>query len=115
MSQIDQEKAFVSRLKQSLDQRLDKLDDETTTQLYAARQKALRSLPQSRPRWLAVGGWSAAAVSLLLVMVLWNTDGQSPDSPGFIEDLELLSTNEDIEFIEDLDFYLWLDDEQQVV
>lgn len=114
MNQDAREKQFVSRLKDRLDQRLEALDGETVAQLHAARQKALQSMPRSRPRWIAMGGWAAAAASVLLVMTLWNTDIRSVDEPGFIEDLELLSTKEDIEFIEDLDFYLWLEDEQQI-
>ncbi len=113
MNQEGKERQLTDRARRMLEQRLEELDEETIGRLYEARQKALHRPSPRRPRWIAMGGWAAAAASFLLVVTLWNSDNRTPEAPGIFEDLELLSTKEDMEFIEDLDFYLWLDDEQQ--
>lgn len=113
MNREDEDRQLTARARDMLDQRLEELDEETIGRLRAARRKALRGLSPRRPRWIVMGGWAAAAASFLLVVALWNTSNRVLEAPGIFEDLELLSTREDMEFIEDLDFYLWLDDEQQ--
>jgi len=67
-------------------------------------------------RWVEWGGLAAVAASALLVVALWwQRDVPSPlpfpEAP-LVEDLELLSAKEEIEFFEELDFYLWLVEEQ---
>ncbi len=113
MNREDEERNIQERAGDLLDERLEELDEETLARLHAARRSALDALDTRRHGWMTVGGWAAAAASLLLVVSLWDGGERMPESPDVFEDLELLSTKEDMEFIEDLDFYLWLEDEQQ--
>ncbi|HHH35897.1 MAG TPA: hypothetical protein ENK48_03595 [Gammaproteobacteria bacterium] len=112
-----EEREFAASLGRLLD-RAAALDEETAALLAARRRRALEAARRSDGRpWVQWGGLAAVAASALLVMGLWW--GQSvppsamPAATPLVEDLELLSTREDLEFFEDLDFYLWLEDEQQ--
>ncbi|HFQ91858.1 MAG TPA: DUF3619 family protein [Chromatiales bacterium] len=107
------DKERLVRARALLDERLEALDGETAARLRAARRRALGELAPRRRAWMAAGGLAAATASLLLVVMLWSGGERPVGSPDIFEDLELLSSTEDMEFIEDLDFYLWLDDEQQ--
>ncbi len=118
MSRNDSEERFVAALKATLDHRLESLDGETTERLEQARRRAMGAgAAQRPPRWVQAAGVAAVAASALLVVSLWFVgEGGGHDAPELLplmEDLELLGTREDIEFFEDLDFYLWLEDEQQ--
>lgn len=107
---------FLHKLSNSLDQSVEEMDVSTQARLRAARREAVAASEiQSRPAWLMpVGGLATAAAVAVLTMSLWmvtpdeSMDAQLPP----LEDLALLSDSEGLEFYEDLDFYLWLDDEK---
>ena len=91
-----------------------KLDQETLERLADARRVALKEVADTRhtavpTRWIPV----AAAAGLGAVAVwLWPTTTPGPellsaDLAG--EDMEILLAGESLEFLTDLDFYLWLD------
>jgi len=116
MRQDANEEHFVAAMKAALDHRLESLDGETTECLKQVRRQVLERGAAQRPRWVQAAGLAAVAASALLVVSLWFVGEGGRDAPELLplmEDLELLSTREDIEFFEDLDFYLWLDHEQQ--
>ena len=95
---------FIEQVKYQLDQQADQLDEITAAKLRTAR---LRALDTRRPRklWLPVFG-TATVSAIVLAMVLW----QIPtELPGPLEELDILASGEDLELIEDMDFYDWLD------
>lgn len=95
----------------------DTLDGATASRLNRARQAALGA--RSAGRW-AGGGWvpalSAAAVGALAVG-LWLARENGPPAPSLppagaaesAADLELLLAGDNLEMLEDLEFYTWLD------
>lgn len=95
---------------QQLDQAADSLDGATHSRLNQARQKALaQATPRTRPIW-AWGGLATAAASALLVVTLW----QGSPEPGLLpqplgEDLEILASEDELELLEELEFYQWLE------
>jgi hypothetical protein len=105
---------FLHQVKSTLDQSVDELDDATLRALRSARHEAVAA-SKKRPAWsMPVGGLAVAATVAAFSVSLWLTDSQ----PGMnaqlppLEDLALLGDAESLEFYEELDFYLWLDDEK---
>lgn len=101
------DKAFVDDLRQRLDRHADNLDELTSARLRAMRKRALDQTVRPYFSWLPLGGLAAGAVAVLAV-VLWTIAPQAP--PGFPGDLELLAQVEDLELIEELEFYVWLEE-----
>ena len=113
---------WTLQAKQALDASAQSLDSATLSRLNRARQKALE---KARPRrfrsWFVPAGLASACAVLLAVAVVWH----QPTTPGapdpFIatptvagnafagSDLDLVSSDDSIEFYQDLDFYAWLD------
>jgi hypothetical protein len=113
MKTAKEEKGFLDNVKGLLNESLENLDRRTQQRLENVRIQALNSAAQEHGgffiplRWAMVGGFTAimvAAVGLLLWL---------PTSPillpaKHIEDLEIITSGEHIDFYQDLDFYRWL-------
>ncbi len=91
------------------------LDAGTLSRLHRIRSEALTTVG-GRPakQWLPVAG--AVTVAMLVGVVLFlpqqpaNLNPETALVTGLSEqDLELLVGSEDLELLEDLEFYLWLD------
>jgi hypothetical protein len=103
---------FAARVAARLRESADSLDAQTRSRLNQARQAALDAMtprPVRRSHW--VTGAVTAALAVLAFMV-WQpiTDGPPPVAPASLDvpDFELLMTNEDLDMLEDLEFYTWL-------
>ncbi|MEW8506155.1 MAG: DUF3619 family protein [Candidatus Thiodiazotropha sp.] len=101
------EQAFTSKAKQYLDEHINHMDPLTAARLQAARKQALESRPRRAFGWLPVSTFAAAAAALIAV-ALWH-QGNTLVSPQFNEDWELLASGEELELIEELEFYNWLE------
>lgn len=117
MTQNTQQDTLNERYKKALDERLEELDGETLSKLRQARSQALQSLPK-KSRWLGGGvGWAAgvatAAAMSVTLMLLWpGEQNYSQDFVTELADAELLADEESIEFYEELDFYIWLEQQE---
>lgn len=99
-----------------LRQSVEQLDAATLSRLNRARQTALAEFDrrQQRPAWLA--GWQPAVGAALVALVavgLW-VGGMPGSSPVTVHaeqatDLELIFADENLDMIEDLDFYDWVE------
>ena len=107
MSKDKREEALLRQIKNSLDTSCEALDAATCTRQRAARAQALQST-RPRQRWLLwpAGGAALAAVTLLS-WALWLHE-PAAHTPAALEQLELLSSTENLELYTDLDFYQWL-------
>lgn len=103
---IDREEAFTEKVKQELDRHADAVDELTAARLQAIRKTALTSAARPGFNWLPATGMAAAAAVLVAVLVLNLVPGDFSDLPG---DTELLSQMEDLELLEELEFYAWLE------
>lgn len=114
MSVPDDEAEFERRTKALFDESVAGLDTHTRTQLAQARAAALNEIePRASHRawriWAPLTGLAAAAVASVAVIV--NTRPQTPQAAGSaLEDLDLLA-REDLDMMQDLDFYAWLDEQ----
>lgn len=90
------------------------LDELTQARLNAARLRALEQLPK-RPPWYRQFAAAGLAAALLLSLLLATSLQQQSTAPLMVdsglEALEIVAAGEDLEMLEDLDFYLWIDDE----
>jgi anti-sigma-K factor RskA len=125
MSERNDRMDFEARAAALLQQSARTLDGRTRSRLNQARQAALDELPAPRAR-----GWrsgfaiaSAAAVAILAVGVWRNlpqTEAPADDLAPAIasvpvgSDLELLLAEENLDMIEDLEFFAWLAAEELV-
>jgi anti-sigma-K factor RskA len=102
---------LVQKIKHTLDQQT--LDTDTTRQLAQARQKALQ---QSQPFWrmsYAVPAMVMASLMAIVVMINQQLPDQSPSfAADSIDTFEILSSKDELEMYENLEFYVWLDEQE---
>ncbi|MCG8016661.1 MAG: hypothetical protein JAY97_10635 [Candidatus Thiodiazotropha sp. 'RUGA'] len=117
--------AFLSEVKQQLQKSSDELDELTLAKLGAARRRAVeagsRSAVYRFGDVLSLGRGSMtilmlAGLLLIASAVLLNRantpEQQQVQSITLLEDMELLGAAQELEFYQELDFYLWVTDEQ---
>jgi len=97
---------------------VDGLDAETRSRLNRGRQRALEAAKR-RPWFAAPGVWlpAAAAAVAAIAIVTWNgadapTVPAADGAPRVAADLEMLMDDADLEMLEDLEFYSWMEAEE---
>lgn len=108
--------ATVRRLRAQLDQGAQRLNVYTVQKLAQARMAAVNGerVPRTVPSWWlpALGaGVAAALVVAVTLQVVRAPDTVVADAAAF--DLELLTSHDDLELYQELEFYAWLDDENE--
>jgi len=106
MSQERDDK-FIAQVKQQLERHAEGVDEPTAARLQAMRRRALGGARQAHfSGWLP--GGLAAAAAVLVVVVFWSLTPGDPDMLPV--DADTLAQVEDLELLEDLEFYAWLED-----
>lgn len=108
---------FSAQAKAAFDRSVDQLDAATLSRLNQGRHRALEHAGKRRSafslqRWAPVTGLAAAA---LVAVAVWTT-GEEPVpsvSPTMATDLEIILELDEFEMLEDLEFYSWIDLEEQ--
>ncbi|WP_447600764.1 hypothetical protein [Nitrospira sp. Nam80] len=98
---------FLVQAKQALDQSLDQLDARLAGRLQRARREVLESSMNRRP-WGRWAGVAVASIGLLTVVFLANQRDIENHGQPMLEDIELMTSPENVELSEDLEFYDWL-------
>jgi len=120
--QAMQEQAFLDRATDALDKSCDSMDGQTLSRLNRIRHAAIEHGQQSQGRTFLspFGGLITACVLVLVVSVFY--PGQpdvpvpvSPDNGMAIEDLDIFTSTESLEFFENLEFYQWLEENESLV
>ena len=106
MTKLDEQELMQSA-RQVLDRSADELDSFTVARLKLARQQALEATPRRRLPLVPATVFSAAVVGLLAVSLLWQGESLRFDEQA-PADVELLSTIEELDLYEDMEFYEWL-------
>jgi hypothetical protein len=111
---------MTQQIKQQLDNMT--VDDKTLQGLKLARYRALDS-EQTRSNWK--NNWlnwkpAAAMASVVVISItVWLSSNPSNqlqpvvESLTEIENIEMLSSTDELEMYQNLEFYLWLDEQQQ--
>jgi hypothetical protein len=110
MSQTTPDGDFERNLRQHLEYSVDDIDDLTLARLRAARARAVESSgrPLLNKWWLPAGGFATAVVIVIaLTVYLQNGSALAPvlDSG----DMEMLSSVDSFEILDNLEFYQWLE------
>lgn len=113
---MSEEQKFIEQARLGLDARAASLEPQLAARLREARQTALAT-----PRRVGHSGWvpalAAASLAAVFIGVMWfGTETQGPE-PGMIQaslapesaDFELLTSSEDLELYERLEFYYWME------
>jgi len=105
----DHEQSFLNAIKAELDTSTAEMDSATVARLAQIRQAALSS-SSSRPIWWIPAGAFATLAVAITVFLLW-TATPVPEPNRVLEELDLLSSVDNIEFYDELDFYQWLSED----
>lgn len=113
MNTNDREKHFLEKAKDLLKESVENLDSETRQRVAQIRISALRAADEKRSgfftplRWIMVGGFATATMAAIaLFFWLSASPGDLPARP--IEDFEIITSQERIDFYQNLEFYRWL-------
>ena len=115
------EQVFLDKARNALDRSCDRLDGHTQSRLNSIRHAAIehgRGHP-GRALLAPFGGLVTACMLVLVVSVFFQrTEIPSPavpDNRSAIEDLDILTSSESLEFLENLEFYQWLEENEASV
>jgi hypothetical protein len=101
---------LIKNIKQTLDQQT--LDADTRQKLAQARAQALQpAQPWWRLNYLVPAMVMASVLAVVLLLNVQPGDQATDYRADSIESFELLSSSDDIEMYQDLDFYIWLEQE----
>jgi len=107
-----EEKAFLAASKAVLDESARDLEPEVATRLRQARYRALETKSKSL-RWLVPASGFAAVSVAIFAAALWLFQPSRIVPVQSVEDLEILSSSENLELFDDLEFYHWLAEQNQ--
>jgi hypothetical protein len=102
---------LAKRARQLFDESVQGLDAETLSRLNRGRQRALAGAKGggAQAAWLRWTPVAAGAVAAAAVVIVWNPGNGVDELPRTeASDLELLLAEEELEMLEDLDFYRWM-------
>jgi hypothetical protein len=108
--------ALEERAKAAFDDSVDNLDGRTRSALTRARYAAVEELAgnQRSRAWKVWGPLSGVTAAALVIAVMfgpmWTTTQMPPQGSAMpFEDFDIVADAENLELLEDLDFYAWLD------
>jgi hypothetical protein len=100
-----------THIKQSLDESTNELDANTLSRIRQIRASAVERVDERKHSWqgIMVGGLATTCVMVLAVMLLLNSDTTLQTVP--LDELELISSADNLDLFEDLEFYEWLEED----
>lgn len=112
MTSIDDENVFSNFAKSKLQQHAEQLDELTTARLRAARKRALDTEPHGQHLFWLPASVTASALAVLLTITLWQGE-PAVDQHVINGEWEQVATSEDLDLVEELEFYQWLETLEQ--
>jgi len=116
-----QDRRLEERAKQLFDDSVDGLDAGTRSKLTQARYRALEELERPRAVLTWNRGWLPAGMAVAVVLaavIVWQVqpgrDGSGAFDVAAASDLEILLGDEELEMIQELEFYAWLEEQTEV-
>ncbi len=120
------EEKFAENIQQHLSDSLDEIDQNVLLRLRQARAAAIQAAARqenrnsdviglSFPGWLSPASAATAFATIAFVAItVWTQSSPltQPMMPStMIEDIAVLSSTDDLDLYENLDFYIWLENE----
>ena len=100
---------FADEAKALFDESVERLDAATLSTLNRNRHAALEQARGARVRWLRWAPATGVAAAILVAVVLALPGNGVETIPAATSDVDILLGEESIEMLEDLEFYVWLD------
>lgn len=104
----NEQEPFLAQAKKALDTCEAQTPPAVKQQLDEIRRQALQQPKMARNVqpwvWWPMGGVAAA----VLVVMFWFADPQATQPDVMVDDLELLSAEEDLALMEEIEFMVWL-------
>lgn len=101
------EQKFIRDVQNHLDQTADQMDVKTRARLAAIRKNALAPEKKSPMPWrLPMAGLAGAAAMAMLFF--WISYMEVDIKTDNLEVLEMLASEQDMDFFENMEFYAWL-------
>jgi hypothetical protein len=103
---------FEDKARALFEDSVERLDAGTRSKLTQARNRALDEVNKGAIRrgwlWAPAGGIALAAI---VAVVMLNAGGsRSGADPGLaLEDIDIVADSENLDMLEDVEFYMWLD------
>ena len=112
---VSAESAFIESAKNHFDDSVSGLDAETQSRLNQGRQAALAELDKAKPVWVQWAPATGVAAAAVVAVVMWSGNPVPDDVavPAVATDMEILLTEDSLEMLEDLEFYSWIDFEEE--
>jgi len=109
----EQDRKFVDSAKRLLEESVTDLDGATLSQLARARNRALAGRAEKKRglrRPLSVTGLAASVLTTaaLVLLVMFGPLRQDTVDENLVADLGLLTSEESLEFFEEIEFYQWI-------
>jgi hypothetical protein len=104
---------WLDRAKALLDDSADNLDAATLSRLNRARQAALATRRKGPSRWAWSAALAGAAAAVFALAIGLNQRAGAPPSTPVSSlqagDIDVLTSDDDLDLAENLDFYAWLE------
>ena len=106
------EDKLKSNIKQALDDSTDALDASTLSKIRLVRARAVEKVGNKSFNWFGVlsGALATACVMVFAIMILLKSPTPVQSVP--VDDIEMISSSDNLEMFEDLEFYLWLEEHE---
>jgi len=109
MMNKEQDQKLIQHVREVLDESVANIDAATLSRIRQARARALAQRPTRSTDWFGLlsGAVATACVMVFAVIIIL----QSPATPTTAaEDIDLISSSDNLELFEELEFYEWLED-----
>lgn len=104
------DKAFARQAKKHFDESVANLDAATRSKLNRGRQAALAELAGGGLRWTQWAPLAGVAAAAVVAVIVWTGNPAVEElAPAPNGDIEILLTEESFEMLEDLEFYSWIE------
>ena len=105
------DRAFADQARKLFDESVEALDGQTRSRLNRGRQAALEELTSGTPGWVQWAPAAGVAAAAVVAVVLWTGNPPVDElTPGAsVADFEILLAEDSFEMLEDLEFYSWID------
>lgn len=102
---------FIHKIKKTLDEH--PVDEKTLQKLNQSRYAALHQQPPDTflSRFFRPALVIASVAVIAIAITLTIAPEQEPDSLDIFESMDIITSNDEFEMYENLEFYLWLDEQ----
>lgn len=111
------DEAFIATAREHFDESVSAMDAATQSRLTQGRHRALAEIKtgSGAARWSYWAPVAGAAAATVFAVVLWRGDPPVNDlvPPSTASDMEILLDQDDFEMLENLEFYSWIDVENE--